>query len=63
MKYPEIEIDLTGEDGNAFSIIGRCSLAMKRAGLSNEIDEFITQAKSADYDNLLRTVMEWFSWK
>lgn len=60
-KYPDINIPLVGEDGNAFSILGRVQRIMKRNGLHGELEEFRTEATSGDYDNLLRTVMAWFS--
>lgn len=61
VKYPEISLQLSGQDGNAFSILGRASRAMKNHGLSKEeIDEFMTEAKSGDYNDLLRTCMDWF---
>jgi hypothetical protein len=61
-KYPHITIQLEGEDGNAFSILGRVTRAMKRAGVErSEIDAFTAEATSGDYDNLLRTVMSWVS--
>jgi hypothetical protein len=47
-------------DGNAFSILGACSTAMKRAGRYDEWSEFHAEATAGDYDALLRTVMEWF---
>lgn len=57
-KYPEIEVQLSGEDGNAFFIIGKVAKAMKRAGVSrDEIDAFESDAMSGDYDNLLRVTM------
>ncbi len=60
VKYPNVHIRLVGEDGNAFSIMGRTTRALKRAGVSEEeCDQFRKQAMSGDYDNLLRTVMEW----
>jgi hypothetical protein len=60
-KYPNINIPLVGEDGNAFSILGRVSRIMKRNGLKDEVSAFHAEATSGDYDNLLRTVMAWFS--
>lgn len=60
-KYPNINIELVGEDGNAFSILGRCTQALKRNGLNDQVEAFREQATSGDYDNLLRTVMAWFS--
>lgn len=61
-KYPEIMVPLVGEDGNAFSILGRVSRIMKRKGIHEEKwDEFHAEATAGDYDNLLVTVMKWFS--
>lgn len=60
VKYPDIEVQLTGQDGNAFGIIGSVSKALRRGGVDKaEIDEFTNQAMSGDYDNVLRTAMEW----
>lgn len=59
IKYPHIKVKLTGEDGNAFFIIGRVQKAMKRANLTQtEVDAFITEATSGSYDHLLQTVMK-----
>lgn len=59
-KYPEIVVQLTGEDGNALAIMGRVTHTMRRAGLtSEEIDQFRAQCLGGDYDDLLRTVMKW----
>ena len=60
-KYPDINIPLVGEDGNAFSILGRVSRAMRQNDLAGEWEAFHAEATSGDYDNLLRTVMTWFS--
>ena len=58
-KFPEIEVQLSGEDGNAFAIMGAVSKAMRRAGRSQaEIDEYMTESTSGDYDNLLRVAMQ-----
>lgn len=61
VKHPEIHVQLIGQDGNAFFILGRCLGAMRRAGLSQEErDEFQKEATSGNYDHLLATCMEWF---
>jgi hypothetical protein len=60
-KYPNINIDLVGEDGNAYSIIGRCTLALRRNGLSDQVAAFRSEVTSGDYNNVLMTVMSWFS--
>lgn len=61
-KYPEITVNLTGVDGNAFSIIGKCRTQAKRKGISNEeLEKFQKECMSGDYDNLLQTCMKWFN--
>ena len=62
VKYPNVKVKLTGEDGNAFFIIGRVSQALRRANVGNdEIEAFQKEANSGDYDHLLRTCMKWVS--
>lgn len=57
-KYPDVEVQLSGEDGNAYSIISRVSKAMRQARISaDEIDDFVEEAMSGDYSHVLRTVM------
>lgn len=59
-KYPQIEVQLVGEDGNAFAIMGRVSDAMRKAGVAqNEIEAYLAESMSGDYDNLLRTAVKW----
>jgi hypothetical protein len=69
-RYPEIEVELSGEDGNAFAILGRVSAAIKtylrdeglnpgeRMAIANQ---FTTEATAGDYDNLLLTCHRWVS--
>lgn len=60
MKYPEVHVNLIGADGNAFSILGIVTKALRRAGVSKEeIAEFQSEATSGDYHHLLSTVIEW----
>ncbi len=61
-KYPNITVQLTGRDGNAFVILGLCQRAAKDAGLPpEELDAFYKEATSGNYDHLLQIVMRWFS--
>jgi hypothetical protein len=61
-RYPDIDVQLTGRDGNAGVIMGTVTQALQRAGVPREeIDEYRKQSMSGDYDNLLRTAMEWVS--
>jgi len=59
-KYPDIKVRLVGEDGNAFSILGRVQQAMRRGGVPDEERKaFFEEATSGDYDHLLMTVTRW----
>lgn len=59
-KYPNIEVSLVGENGNAFFVIGSVAKALSRGGVpKSEIDEFKKEAMSGDYDNVLMTCMKW----
>lgn len=58
--YPDITVQLSGEDGNAFSILGKTMKALRRAGVpEKEITKFSAEAESGDYDTLLATVNAW----
>ena len=61
-KYPDIEVELVGQDGNAFGILGSCSRAARRGKVpKDEIDAFLKEATDGDYDHLLRVCMNWFN--
>ena len=36
MKYPEIEVQLTGRDGNAFAVMGAVIDGLRQGGVSKE---------------------------
>ena len=60
VRYPNISVQLTGIDGNAFMILGTMMRALRRARLpQEELDLFMNEAKSGDYDHLLQTCMKW----
>lgn len=60
VKYPGIRVQLTGRDGNAFMVMGLVQKAMQRAGVPKyEIDAYLQEAMSGDYDHLLSTTMQW----
>jgi hypothetical protein len=59
-KYPEITVELVGQDGNAFHVLGLVIRAMRAAGLAEaEIAAFRQEATSGSYGELLRTCMRW----
>jgi hypothetical protein len=55
-----IHLKLTGEDGNAFFILGRARQALRRARRSDLWEQFNKEATSGDYTNLLATCMKYF---
>ena len=56
----DVDVQLTGTDGNAFAILGKVSNAILAAGGTNDdLRDFQGQAMAKDYDHLLRTCMEW----
>ena len=57
VKYPDVHVNLVGEDGNAFFILARVQKALKEAGYKDVIEEFVAEATSGDYDHLLQTVV------
>lgn len=55
------KLQLSGQDGNAFFILGRANRELVKAGYSKEEqDKFYEDATSGDYDHLLQIVMAWF---
>lgn len=58
--YPEVEVQLSGEEGNAFAIIARVTRALRNAGCPEEVRaEFRAEATSGDYGHLLQTCRAW----
>ena len=61
MKFPDIAVRLTGEDGNIFNLTGRVMRAMRAADVSKADRETfgreVTGAQS--YDEALRVLMRW----
>ena len=61
-KYPNIEVKLIGRDGNAFMILGQVQRAMKKANIpQGEIEIYLEEAMSGDYDHLLATTCNYVS--
>jgi len=59
-RYPDVHVPLVGHDGNAFSIIGRVRKALLKHGADKEtVEQYIAEATSGDYDNLLYVTMCW----
>jgi hypothetical protein len=59
--FQDVSVRLSGEDGNAFAIIGRCRQAARRAKKpADQISAFQAEATRGDYDNVLATCLKWF---
>jgi len=59
-KFDDITVQLVGRDGNAFGIMAAVRKAMQRKGCSQlDIDAYLREAQSGDYNNLLAVTMNW----
>lgn len=58
-KYPDVYVQLSGEDGNTGAICGRVTSAMRRAGISTvEQNDFrCAVLDCGSYDEVLQLVM------
>jgi hypothetical protein len=59
MAHTKVRVKLVGEDGNAFSILGRVSKALKRSGQPEAAKEYLERATTGDYDHLLAVTLEY----
>jgi len=59
VMFPDVTVELVGQDGNAFAIMGTVTKAMRRAGVpASVVTEYMNEAMSGDYNHLLRVTME-----
>ena len=59
-KYKNITVQLTGQDGNAFAIMAKVSGALRKESVPEiEVEQYLSESMEGDYDNLLRTAMNW----
>ena len=60
VRFPNVQVQLTGMDGNAFAVMGRVVAALRKDGQPDSVvSEFLAEAQSGDYDNVLVTCMKW----
>ena len=52
-------VQLTGEDGNAFAILGRVRRAILHSNHPELAEQFLQEATASDYDNVLMTCMRY----
>ena len=56
--FPEVEVNLSNCNGNAYALIGAVQKALRRAHAPVEaLEEFRTEATSGDYDHVIQTCM------
>jgi hypothetical protein len=54
-------VELTGNDGNALSIVASCRRAARKAGWKDDKWEKVQKEMlGGDYDNVLQTAMKYF---
>lgn len=58
VKYPEVTVELIGQDGNAFAILGAVKKALRRNVSEEAATAYYQEATSGDYDNLLRVTAQ-----
>lgn len=62
VKYPEVEVVFSGQDGNVFNLLGICRRALLKAGHPREVfDEFFKEVTRKGYDWAIQTAMRWFN--
>jgi hypothetical protein len=60
VRYPDVHVQLTGRDGNAFAVIGAVAGGLRKARLVDAAKEFTDKAfDSRSYDDLLSLAMAW----
>lgn len=62
IRYPDVHVRLSGTDGNSFAVMGRVQQALKQEGVpADEVNEYLTESMSGDYEHLLATAARWVS--
>ena len=60
IKYPDVTVEFTGADGNAFNLLAIVRRALLDHGVEKvEVSEFLLDATAGDYDHLLITCYQW----
>lgn len=57
---PMYDVVVVPDDGNAFSVMSAVSRALRKKGATDsEVEQYLADSMSGDYDNLLRVAMKW----
>ncbi len=61
-KYPHIRVELAEHAGNAYAVLEKVKKALQEGGAhAEEIANFMENATSGDYEQLLQVCMEWIN--
>lgn len=59
ITYPDVEVRLTGTDGNVFSVLGKVKSAISKKHGADAGEEFLDKAQGlGSYDEVLQFVMQ-----
>lgn len=61
VPFTDAVVQLTGKDGNAFSIISVVRRAIRKSNHPELEQDFMREATQGDYDQLLQTCMRYVS--
>ena len=60
IKHPDISVQLVGQDGNVFNLMGIVSRALRENGFGDEVDDFVSEVTSSkSYHEALAVMMQW----
>ena len=60
VKHPDISVQLTGQDGNVFNLMGVVIRALRSNGFGDEVDDFVSEVTSCkSYHEALAVMMSW----
>ena len=60
VKHPDISVQLVGQNGNVFNLMGIVIRALRNNGSGDEVDDFISEVTSSkSYHEALAVMMQW----
>jgi prophage antirepressor-like protein len=59
VRFPDVQVQLTGHDGNPYAVLATVAQALRRAGHGDQVAAYRAEATAGDYDHLLQTTMRW----
>lgn len=58
-RKTDIKVNIIGQDGNAFAVMGQVTRALKANGRADLVEAYLKEAMSGDYQNLLAVTMNY----